>query len=62
MISLLEHPQVVRLSHLFEKTPFRLLYGAVSQRTALRDLQKLETMGLLTVDGKDYSLNHGVLG
>ena len=62
MISLLEYPQVVRLSLLFEKTPFSLLYKSVSQRTALRDLQKLKIMGLLTADGKDYSLNFRVLG
>lgn len=62
MLILLEQPQMIALSDLFEKPTIKPLYEKVSQRTAQRDLKKLVDMKLLDVVSGEYTLNHEVLG
>lgn len=60
---LLDQNRVFNLKDLFESASFSLLYREVSDRTARRDLEKLEKMGLLSIiDKKQYQLNLKALG
>ena len=45
------------LKELFNEMPFKIKYSGVSERTARRDLSKLEKMELLKTEGTTYYLN-----
>ncbi len=55
-------PGPIVLRDLFEVNPLSVLYREVSERTARRDLNKLQNMGLLirTAEGQ-YGLNFRAL-
>jgi len=60
---LLEHTRSFSLQDLFNSPGFKFLFSGVSDRTARRDLKKLEAMRLLVVNSaKQYELNLKVLG
>jgi DeoR/GlpR family transcriptional regulator of sugar metabolism len=50
------------ISDLMARDPFVVLYRRVSERTARRDLKKLEEMGLLAGGNGSYRLNLRLLG
>ena len=54
---LLEYLAPFTLNDLYSKPLFRLLYRSVSERTARRDLHKLESMNILTKKNGEYLLN-----
>ena len=49
------------LKELFYEMPFKIKYSGVSERTARRDLNKLEKMELLKTEGTTYYLNWRIL-
>ena len=49
------------LKALFNEMPFKIKYSGVSERTARRDLIKLEKMELLKTEGTTYYLNWRIL-
>jgi len=60
---LLESREEFTLKDLFEKEKFRIIYRKVSERTARRDLQLLESNKLIQVNPKgNFFLNDRVLG
>jgi Fic family protein len=63
LILLLDNLKPFKLGDLFTTTPYNILYGKVSERTARRDLKKLLDKGLLRLEDKNsYMLNLEVLG
>lgn len=63
LILLLENAKNIKLVDLFTTTPFDILYGNVSERTARRDLKKLLDVGLLSeYDKSTYIVNLKFLG
>ena len=54
---LLDYLAPFTLNDLYSKPLFRLLYRSVSERTARRDLHKLESMNILTKKSGGYLLN-----
>lgn len=59
---LLDYLAPFTLNDLYSKPLFRLLYRSVSERTARRDLHKLESMNILTKKSGEYLLNLRALG
>jgi Fic family protein len=59
---LLEQGRPFTLGDLMARDPFVVLYRRVSERTARRDLKKLEEMGLLAGGNGSYRLNLRLLG
>ena len=59
---LLDYLVPFTLNDLYSKPLFRLLYRSVSERTARRDLHKLESMNILTKKNGKYLLNLRALG
>ncbi len=57
MLLLLNYHKPFSLKDLFDQSPLMVLYRRVSERTAFRDLKKLQELNLLTVEGKKYRLN-----
>lgn len=62
LIILLDYLKPFTLVDLFNKSPFNVLYGKVSERTARRDLEKLCKEKVLLIKNSHYELNFRVLG
>jgi hypothetical protein len=59
---LLDKPIIFTLPDLATGDIFKVLYRRVSERTARRDLKKMEELRLLLVENGSYSLNLKLLG
>ncbi len=59
---LLDYLAPFTLNDLYSKPMFRLLYRSVSERTARRDLHRLESMNILSKKNGEYLLNLKALG
>ena len=61
LIALLEKSESFKLTDLFDKDRYRIIYRNVSERTARRDLEKLQKKALLVTKEGMYSLNFFIL-